>query len=248
MQNNYFSFQGLLSLGTAGSNEIEEYEVGNCPEFSVELSTETLEHKESWSGQRLTDLRLVKENRASVKLVLESWSLDNLALGLYGQVATRPPGSATNEPLGTVAIDRVYPLAQPFGVSAVVLKDATTPTPTIIPAAKYEVDAQYGLIKFLDTAGFTQPVTASYSYGPAKNVAMFMRPPAARRLRLRAKNTASGNAAALIELWRVQFDPVANLSMITDELGRLELSGSVLADPVKVADPLLGAFGRIIQA
>jgi hypothetical protein len=241
----YHSFQGIVSLATAGSNGLEEYEVGNCPQLSIELSTETIEHNESWSGQRLTDLRLIKAKKANVKMVLESFSLDNLALGLYGQATSRAAGTVTAESLGAVQAGKVYPLANPLGVSSVAVKDGGG---TAVPAAKYELDATFGAIKVLDTTGTTMPWKVDYAYGAAKNLAMFMAAPQPRRLRLRAVNTAAGNAPVLIELWRVQFDPIKSLAMIQDDLGKLELDGSVLADPTKAADAMLGMFGRVITA
>lgn len=39
--------------------------VGNVPELKVSLSVETLEHQESSSGQRLTDLQLIKTKKAN---------------------------------------------------------------------------------------------------------------------------------------------------------------------------------------
>ncbi|TCS69769.1 hypothetical protein EDC61_11970, partial [Sulfuritortus calidifontis] len=37
IETQYYSFQGIVTLGTAGSNALEEYEVGNCPALSVDL-------------------------------------------------------------------------------------------------------------------------------------------------------------------------------------------------------------------
>jgi len=241
----YFSFQGIVSLGTAGANALEEYEVGNCPALSIDLTVETIEHTESWSGQRLTDLRLIKAKKASIKMTLESFSLDNLALGLYGQTASRAAGTVTAESLGTVQAGMVYPLANPVGVSSVVVKDGASAT---VPASQYELDATFGALKVLDTAGTTMPWTVDYAYGAAKNVAMFLAAPSARRLRLRGVNTAAGNAPVLVELHRVQFDPIKNLAMIQDDHGKLEFEGSVIADPTKAGDPALGMFGRVVMA
>lgn len=240
----HFSFHGIVSLGTAGSNAIEEYEVGNCPALSIDLAVETIEHTESWSGQRMNDLRLIKAKKASIKMTLESFALDNLALGLYGQTATRAAGTVTAESLGTVTAGMVYPLAEPVGVSSVVVKDGAN---TTVPAAKYELDATFGAIKVLDTTGTTMPWKVDYAYGAAKNVGMFLVNPPPRRLRLRGVNTAQGNAPVLVELYKVQFDPIKNLALIQDDLGKLEFEGSVLADPTKANDPMLGMFGRVMM-
>ncbi len=240
----YFSFQGVVTLGTAGENAIEEYEVGNCPNLSIELAVETIEHTESWSGQRMTDLRLTKAKKAGVKMTLEGFSLDNLALGLYGTPATRAAGTVTAEELGTVQAGKIYPLANPMGVSTVAIKDGSDAT---VPAASYELDATFGAIKVLDTTGTTMPWKVDYAYGAAKNLVMFLTNPPARKLRLRGVNTAQSNAPVLIELYRVQFDPIKDLAMVQDDLGRLEFEGSALADPTKASDPAFGMFGRVMM-
>jgi hypothetical protein len=240
----YFSFQGIVTLGTAGENAIEEYEVGNCPNLSIELAVETIEHTESWSGQRMTDLRLTKAKKASVKMTLESFDLDNLALGLYGTPATRAAGTVTAEELGTVQAGKVYPLANPMSVSNVVISDGADQT---VDPSKYEVDTTFGVIKVLDTTGTTMPWTVSYDYGAAKNLVMFLTNPPARKLRLRGINTAQSNVPVLIELYRVQFDPIKDLALIQDDLGSLVFEGSALADPTKASDPAFGMFGRVMM-
>ncbi|PZP63952.1 MAG: hypothetical protein DI596_02300, partial [Azospira oryzae] len=61
----YFSGQGRVYIGARdalGNPQGLAY-VGNVPELKVSLSVETLEHQESVSGQRLTDLQLVKTKK-----------------------------------------------------------------------------------------------------------------------------------------------------------------------------------------
>ena len=54
----YFSGQGRVYVGARDQNgqPLGLSYVGNVPELKVSLSVETLEHQESSSGQRLTDL------------------------------------------------------------------------------------------------------------------------------------------------------------------------------------------------
>ena len=66
-------------------------------------------------------------------------------------------------------------------------------------------------------------------------------------LRLEGINTAQGNAKVLVELYRVAFDPLKEISFISDEYNKFELEGSLLADTTKPYDAVLGQFGRIVQ-
>ena len=56
-----------------------------------------------------------------------------------------------------------------------------------------------------------------------------------------------GNAKVLVELYRVAFDPLKEISFISDEYNKFELEGSLLADTTKPYDAVLGQFGRIVQ-
>ena len=58
---------------------------------------------------------------------------------------------------------------------------------------------------------------------------------------------AQGNAKVLVELYRVAFDPLKEISFISDEYNKFELEGSLLADTTKPYDAVLGQFGRIVQ-
>ena len=51
----------------------------------------------------------------------------------------------------------------------------------------------------------------------------------------------------LVELYRVAFDPLKELNLISDEYNKFELEGSLLADNTKPLDAVLGQFGRIVQ-
>ena len=53
-------------------------------------------------------------------------------------------------------------------------------------------------------------------------------------------------AQVVIDLYRVAINPAKELSIITEELLKFELSGQVLADTLKSATGDLGQFGRIV--
>ena len=61
----YFSGQGRVWIGerSAQGEPMGLKYVGNVPELKVSLSVDTLEHQESVSGQRLTDLQLIKTKK-----------------------------------------------------------------------------------------------------------------------------------------------------------------------------------------
>ena len=246
----YASFQGRVYLGKRDPSgaPIEVRSPGNVAELKLSLKTDVLEHYESQSGQRALDHRMVKQKSATVNLTIEEFTKENLALALYGNFVVGTTGTVTDEPLGGVSAtvgDRYF-LAHPKVSSLVVVDSAGTPA-TLASGTHYTADTDFGAIQFLDTTGFTAPFKASYAFGVATEIGIFTQALPERYLRLEGLNTAQGNARVLVELYRVAFDPLKEISFISDEYNKFELEGSLLADSSKPLDAVLGQFGRIVQ-
>ncbi len=92
-----------------------------------------------------------------------------------------------------------------------------------------------------------KPFKATYVFGMVTEIGIFTQPLPERYLRLEGLNTAQGNAKVLVELYRVAFDPLKELSLISDDYNKFEMEGSLLADATKPVDAVLGQFGRIVQ-
>jgi hypothetical protein len=105
----------------------------------------------------------------------------------------------------------------------------------------------FGAIQFLDVTGLTAPFKASCTYGAVTEIGIFTQPLPERFLRLEGVNTAASNAKVLIELYRVAFDPLKKFDIISNDLNKFEMEGSLLADASKPYDAVLGQFGRIVQ-
>jgi hypothetical protein len=243
----YASFQGRVYLGKRDSNgnPIELRTPGNVAELKLALKTEVIEHYESQSGSRSLDHRMIKQKSATVTLTIEEFTKENLALALYGNYTAGMTGTVTDEPLpaGLVVGDR-YALAHPK-VSALIVKDDASATLTL--GTHYTADTDFGAIQILNLASFVQPFKASYSYGAVTEIGIFTQPLPERFLRLEGLNTAQGNAKTLVELYRIAFDPLKEISFISNEYNKFELEGSLLADSTKPIDATLGQYGRIVE-
>ena len=246
----YFSGQGRVFIGARDlhGNAAGLHFVGNVPELRVSPSVETIDHQEAQTGQRLTDLQILRSTTAEFTCTLEELLAVNLSLALYGQTTVVTPGTVVGERLANpVTLGSLYPLARQ-NVSAVVVRDSS-PTPRVLPATQYNLNAKHGSLSINDvTAGgpFVQPFTVDYAYGAAQHTAMFTQPLPERWVRFEGLNTANGNREVVIDLYRVSINPTRELSLISDELMRFELSGRVLADLSKPAGGDLGQFGRMV--
>jgi hypothetical protein len=247
----YFSGQGRVYIAQRDNNgnPLALRWVGNVPDLKVTLNIDTLEHKESYSGQRLTDLQLIRGKDGEFSCTLEEISVENLELSLFGVTASVTSGNVTGETLPTgIAAGETRLLANQF-VASVVIKDSSG-TPKTLPATQYTVHANQGAITFVDitTGGpYTQPFKVDYSYGGAKRTAMFRSAQPEVWVRFDGVNLANGNSPVIVDLYRVVINPTKDLSLIGEDLQRFELSGRVLADLTKPETGALGQFGRMIM-
>ena len=243
-----FSLQGKIYLGDRLPNGklSKPVWVGNAPTCQLKLTTETSNKTESFSGNRLQYGRLQKGKTAELSLTLDEWLAPNLALGLYATALSVNTGSVTGEalPAGVVAGDLIK-LDHPF-ISALAITDSAG-TPATVPGSKWSVESpNSGLMKFSDVATYVQPFKAAYSYAAAQGFTIFTATPPERYFMLDGINTETGEAV-IVRLYRVRFDPMGQLDVITDDFGNLPMTGSVLYDVVNGADANLGGFGKIEQ-
>lgn len=246
----YFSGQGQVYVATnytSGTNAAGWRHLGNVPALRLTLETDVLEHKESVTGQRLPDLRLTRERRASVTLTLESFTKANLMMMLFGSTDSAAAGTATAEAFPTVAVGDKVALAHPLVNTVTTITNAAGTTP-LVEDTDYTIEKVGGIVSILSTAITAQPYKATYTYYAEDIVPMFESAPVERFLRFSGINTANSNKPVVVELYRTIFDPVSSLDFINDELASFELSGSVLYDSTRDSDATLGGFGRIIQA
>ena len=148
-----------------------------------------------------------------------------------------PSGLKAND---LVALDRGW-------FSDLTITDSANP-PVTVPAANWWTEsASSGLIGLRKVGGFTQPLKATYKHGETVNIALFSTPPPERMLFLDGINTVNGRRAK-VTLYRVTFNPIEQLDLISEEWGSLQLSGAALFDESRELDPELGGFGRIEMA
>lgn len=251
----YASFQGRVYLGKRDSEgkPIEVRSPGNVAELKLSLKTDVLEHYESQSGQRTLDHRMVKQKSASVTLTIEEFTKENLALALYGNFLVASPGSVSNEEVGgsNPALTERYFLAHPK-IGSLVLQDSSATPATLIEGLDYTVDKDFGALQLLrlhdggsPPVPYTAPLRASYTFGTSTEIGIFTQALPERYLRLEGLNTAQANAKVLVELYRVAFDPLKEISFISNDYNKFEMEGSLLADASKPVDAVLGQFGRI---
>ena len=250
----YFSGQGIVYVADrATDGTISTFvDVGNCPNLVLTLETEVSTHKESRTGQRLEDFRLTTSKSGTISMTLEEIKKSNLEFMLYGTGQDASVTAVTNESIGVTGLtagDIITTSKYPFVSAGFAVKDSALIPATLVLNTDYEIlDRKAGLVKLLNVSGFTQPFKFDYTPEAADIVTMFTQPAKERLVRFSGLNTANSDDPVIVDLYRVIFDPAANVAMINDELAQFELEGSVLFDSTREPTASLGGYGRIINA
>lgn len=239
----YFSGQGVVLMGDTDDNGDPTglLPVGNIESLKLKISTSTVEHKESQSGQRGIDLRMTTEIKVAVSMVMESYIAENIALGLRALVTTKATGSVTAE-LSKAYFGKMMPLKH-AKVSAVVIKDLES-TPNTLTAYTagdeagdwdYMVNTEAGSIQWATTpkqAGFSDGdgVTIAYTYAAQDHIEPLTVPNPEKFLRFEGLNTADSLKPTIVEIFRFAPDPFQDLDLISDQTGKFPIESSALQD------------------
>jgi hypothetical protein len=79
---NYLIGKGTISIMLAGDSSWRD--LGNCPTFEFTPNLTKLDHYSSRSGVKKKDRVVVTEKTGTLKIVMEEWTVQNLALALMG--------------------------------------------------------------------------------------------------------------------------------------------------------------------
>jgi hypothetical protein len=232
----YYSGQGSLMIAERDATTGKPkgfLKLGNIPELTLDIEIDKFEHKESESGNRALDLTFPKEKKGKFKFKLESLSLENLAVGLYGATTTVAGANVASE-IVTAYSGKIVALAHP-DVSAVVVKDEATGLITYVAGDDYILNAKHGSLEIIPVADGGTIVDLSdldiaYTYGGYSNMEAFTQSSSPERyLRFEGLNTID-DTPVIIDLFRAQFDPLTGYGLINEELGSIDMAGSLLLD------------------
>lgn len=229
----YYSGQGVVLVAErdAQGKPLGFVPVGNVSDLKLTVSTSVLEHKESHTGQRGTDLRLTTETKCGLSMTMENFVAENLARVSRGQATTVAGATVTAEPIKCY-LGKVVSLAN-IKVSAVTVKNGAS---TLVAGTDYFVNADAGSIKFAETiATITDgaALTVDYTYASQKVVDGLVTGAQELYLRFEGLNTAEANSPVVVEVFKFSTDPFQELALIGDGVQSFVLEGSVLADSTR---------------
>lgn len=243
-----FSRQGPFYLAKNTNGKIGAARwVGDTGTVNVTVAETKEERKENYTGLRGTSVVLSQGTTVTVELNVRYADAENLALALHGKLSTKAAGTVTGEVFPTGAVGEYFVLDHGAATN-LVLTDSTPVTPvTLTEGTHYRVNsAKGGLIELLSITGITQPIKAAYSYGGSRNLSILTKRPDPMYLFMDSINTVD-QTRERIHFYKVQFDPIANMGLINENLGELTLTGTCYVDANNQLDDELGPYGRIEQ-
>jgi len=248
-----FSGQGpvFFSNRNANGDPTEFVWFGNAPAFDLGLATETLTHKESYTGNRTTDARIITELTATVAITTDDFKESNLELATYGSGSQIASTTFTDVAViaGAPVVGERYTALVTGRITGAIVKS----NGVAVNTSFYTVD-QSGVIVFINVTGVTGPITLSGTIAASRQVGVFKTSAPEVWVRLDGLNTAtsvtiSGGSdfeRTIVDVFKTRMDPAENFGLINDEFGQLVLNGSALTDTTKAAASATGQFARFI--
>ncbi|MTI74727.1 MAG: hypothetical protein FH747_13895 [Stenotrophomonas sp.] len=250
MNRNLFSLQGYIKAGlrnAATGKPGPLFWLGNVPEATLEITVESADKRESFSGNRGLYKRMYTQRGGTFSGSMDEWSLKNLALLLHSQSANVASSPVTAEafPAALVDGDEVL-LAHPYAAS-LVITDSTSGTPLTVDPDDYElVGHNSRIVQLKNVASYVQPFKAAYTPAAYDKLDFFSKEPDEIYVVFDGIDTEY-NVPVEIDLFRAQFAPLANFAMINEEFGNLPFSAELLFDSLNTDSNGKGGYARLLS-
>jgi hypothetical protein len=101
---NYWIGKGYAEFQLKGGSTYVH--LGNAPEIEWTTNLDVLDHFSSMAGVRLKDKKVVREKSATIRIVLEEMSKDNLGMALMGSVVD-PVAPATYSTIDILSLSEI---------------------------------------------------------------------------------------------------------------------------------------------
>lgn len=246
--------RGILYIAELDANQlpVNYRDLGNCPQFTITVESEQLEHLSSRSGLRVVDKRITLSQSIGISFQLDELSHDNLALFFTGTTSTvtNPAVAGVGSMMSPIAITTAVALGRwydlktsyagagtptAFSADSIPKIRRTSGTPMdLVLNTDYEIDRQMGRVFIKhnavnvvagDDIGWYSGADAS---APATLEIMAALKGSVRDFALKfvAENPANNSEKSEWEFHSVQLSADGDLALIGDEFSVAGFSGA----------------------
>ncbi|MCA1615048.1 MAG: hypothetical protein LC795_15630 [Acidobacteria bacterium] len=225
-------------------------ELGETPDFEITIDEERAENMATGGAFNEKDLSVTTYVGAKGTMRVKEVEGNNLPLALFGEETADAGGAVVAQafPAGIAVGEKHFLPGRPLGVSAVTIVDSAGAPDTLEAGTDYELDADFGTVKFLNVDGFTQPFKASYTEAASAGVTLATKVTGEKFVYFRGINIADEEKPVVGEFYRTRFSPSKKVTLKTadgKEVTVFEFELEFLADKTKTAAPPLGRLGRL---
>lgn len=239
MNETYYYGQGKVYLARRlnDGSSLNWRWAGDVSDLTVSLVVDRKTKKQSYGGQLAVSEYYIIEQSGSVAAVWHELSPENLSVVLQGNIVSAEAGRET-ETLKNVIAGGRYSLRYP-NIRRLVIDGLNA-------GIDYTLDSLFGTIEFLTTPT-VEPVSVFYTYAGNINTALYTKKPEQLALRYEGVNLAENGIPVLVELYKLEFDPISAMALINNStsLAGLETNAMLMLDSSRAADDELGRFGRV---
>jgi len=237
---NYTLGKGVVSFNQedGSGSYLGELDLGNCPEFTFNITLEQLEHFSSRGGIRAKDMSVISQISPAVAFTLDEITAENLALLTLADVSevVQTTDSVAGEQPGPAFKGRMLALEfRAVDVETIVVTDAADGA--LVEGTDWEVDLTLkddviGRIRIMDTftAAEGNMVKVSYDYDDLTYTKLSAISQTSIKGFLRfVSDNPIGNQQEL-HVHRIDLTPSGDTAMIGDDWSTLAFAGEILKD------------------
>lgn len=237
-----FSGQGKVYIGErlpVGNPPLLRW-LGNASVFRIGQNEDTVERKESYTGNRLPNRRMTRSRGGEITITFDEFSKENMAWAMLGENTLKAANAGpVDEQVSTGVINGDVWFTRNKNITITEVRDISVPTPKVlVPATNYNADPFAGSVEFVNTSTggpYIQPFHVIYSYGSQNVVGAFKLLSPEVYLRMDGVNT-DDNSRVIVDVFRTRLSPARQVDLINDDFNDFELAGSLLADMTRAAD------------
>ncbi len=243
----------LAELATGGLPKTFR-KVGNTPEFTVTVNTESYQHNSTQDGAPAQDLSVIIDSGASMGFILENFSAENLALFFLGVASdyTNPGIAGFADQVivadGDIEVTSYIQIRNTagdpvFGITSTnaIAVSTTNAAPVLLTLnTDYTVEAVTGIIHLLDTSvidtaisgseGLTCTLTADAAATKVDAVSILSDIEKDVALRFVGINASDDNKLSIYDFHKVSLAANGDAGLITAEAGTLPMTGELEAN------------------
>ena len=207
--------------------------IGEVSKLELAIATEKLELKSHiQSGGGLAD-SITRISGVNIAMDVDNFSADNIAMALFGNSTAAVGKAVTDEPQAAYP-GALVSFVNPPDLDSVIEVTSSDGLTTYVLGTDYELSPAGITITQGGAIAAKTDILVDYISLDHDVIEMLTSTGDPYRLYFEGLNEGNSDSPVLVEIFRSKFDPTSSIGFITEGIGNLSMSGTVLKDTSKV--------------